>query len=124
MLSPGFDTSRAGLYRRGESLIRRPEHKWNAELSYRGASRLSAAARFLAVGQRTDRDFRPFPATPVTLPAYQRIDLGGEYALQVTPAMRSAVTFRVENLQNTGYQNVFNFLAPRRTISLGLRSSF
>jgi vitamin B12 transporter len=124
VLSPGFDTSRAGLYRRGESLIRRPEHKWNAELSYRGASRFSAAARFLAVGQRTDRDFRPFPATPVTLPAYQRIDLGGEYALYVTPSVRSAVTFRVENLQNTGYQNVFNFLAPRRTISLGVRSSF
>ena len=124
VLSPGFDTSKAGLYRQGESLIRRPEHKWNAELSYRGAGRLSAAARFLAVGQRTDRDFRPFPATPVTLPAYQRIDLGGEYALYVTRAVRSAVTFHVENLQNTGYQNVFNFLAPRRMISLGVRSSF
>jgi vitamin B12 transporter len=124
VLSPGFDSSTGGLYRRGESLIRRPEHKWNAELSYRGASRFSAAARFLVVGQRTDRDFRPFPATPVTLPAYQRIDLGGEYALYVTPAVLSAVTFRVENLQNTGYQNVFNFLAPRRTISLGVRSSF
>ena len=124
VLSPGFDTTSGGLYRRGESLIRRPEHKWNAELSYGGASRLSAAARFLAVGQRTDRDFRPFPATPVTLPAYQRIDLGAEYALYLRREVRSAVTLRVENLQNTGYQNVFNFLAPRRTISLGLRSAF
>ena len=124
VLSPGFDKTSGGLYRQGESLIRRPEHKWNAELSYRGASRLSAAARFLAVGQRTDRDFRPFPATPVVLPAYQRVDVGAEYALYLRQAMRSALTLRVENLENTGYQNVFNFLAPRRTISLGLRSAF
>src|SRR6185503_14470636 len=76
VLSPGFDQSTGGLYRPGESLIRRPEHNWNAELSWRGQQRLSGAARFLVVGQRTDRDFRPFPATPVTLPAYQRVDVG------------------------------------------------
>jgi vitamin B12 transporter len=124
VLSPGFDTSKAGLYRRGESLIRRPEHKWNAEISYRGERRFSGAVRFLAVGQRPDRDFRPFPATPVTLPAYQRIDVGGEYALYVAPHVRSSITLRVENLQNTGYQNIFNFLAPRRTVSIGVRSTF
>ena len=119
VLSPGFDSSSGGLYRRGESLIRRPEHKWTGELSYSGARRLSAVARVLAVGRRADRDFRPFPATPVTLPGYQRIDLGAEYRLS-----RSAVTLRIENLENTGYQNVFNFLAPRRTVSVGARTSF
>jgi outer membrane cobalamin receptor len=37
---------------------------------------------------------------------------------------RSALTLRAENLTDEVYQNIFNFLAPRRTISLGVRSSF
>lgn len=123
---PGYDTTvfGQGLYRRHEPLIRRPERKATAELSYRSAGRLSGAARFLAVGARPDRDFRPFPNQPVTLPGYQRIDVGAEYVIHVTPAGRSSLTLRVENLQNTGYQNVFNFLAPRRTVAVGARSSF
>jgi outer membrane cobalamin receptor len=76
------------------------------------------------VGERADRDFRPFPATPVRLPAYQRIDVGGEYRVREAAKSKSAITVRIENLQNTRYQNVFNFLAPRRTVSLGVRSSF
>lgn len=123
VLSPGFDQSSGGLYRAGESLIRRPRHSWNASLSYRGAGPLSGSARFLVVGQRTDRDFRPFPAVPVTLASYQRMDLGVEYALRVAGARRTAVLARIENLQNTGYQSVFNFLAPRRTIAIGMRAA-
>jgi vitamin B12 transporter len=121
---PGFDQTSGGLYKRDESLIRRPERNVTAELSYRGSGPLSAAARILAVGERTDRDFRPFPATPVTLPAYQRIDLGAEYALSWIASTRPALTLRVENLTDEVYQNVFNFLAPRRTIAVGVRSSF
>ena len=124
VLSPGFDTTSGGLYRAGESVIRRPQRKWNAELSYRTSGPLSAAVRVLAVGKRTDRDFRPFPATAVTLNAYHRIDLGAEYVVRTRASNRSAVTLRVENLENTGYQNVFNFLAPRRTVSVGIRSAF
>lgn len=120
VLSPGFDQSTGGLYRAGESLIRRPEHTWNAQLSYHGR-RLSGAARLLAVGRRTDRDFRPFPAVPVTLDAYRRVDIGGEYALHVTTAIRSALTLHVENLTNAGYQSVFNFLAPRRSVMMGIK---
>jgi vitamin B12 transporter len=123
VVSPGFDQSSGGLYRRDESLIRRPHQKWNAELSYR-AEPLSASARVIGVGKRQDRDFRPFPATPVTLDAYQRYDVSGEYAFRSSATARSAVTLRIENLTNTGYENVFNFLAPRRTVSVGARTSF
>jgi outer membrane cobalamin receptor len=124
VLSPGFDTTSGGLYRAGEALIRRPERKWNAALSYRDSGPLSGAIRVLAVGKRTDRDFRPFPATPVTLDAYHRIDLGVEYAVRATARARGALTLRIENVENTGYQNVFNFLAPRRTVAVGVRSAF
>jgi len=123
VLSPGFDQTTGGLYRAGETLIRRPEHKTNLDLSYRGRGRLTGSVRWLWTGERTDRDFRPFPATPVVLPAYQRIDVGADYTLVRSAIGRSSLTLRIENLQNTGYQSVFNFLAPRRTISLGARSS-
>ncbi len=126
MLSPGFDTSSAGLYRAGESLIRRPGRNVDAQLSYRGAGEeggpFTANARVMFVGARGDRDFRPYPATPVTLRAYQRVDVGAEYLLPARRTMRTRLTVRVENLQNTGYQTVFNFLAPRRTISVGVRA--
>jgi vitamin B12 transporter len=124
VLSPGFDVSTGGLYRRGESLIRRPEHKWNAELSYREPRRYSAALRILGVGQRTDRDFRPFPATPVVLPAFVRADASAEYIVSSPGLRRAAVTVKVENVTNAYYENVFNFLAPRRIMSIGLRSAF
>lgn len=124
VVEPGFDSSSGGLYRRGESLIRRPEQKWTADVSYQGAGRLSGSVRFLHVGERPDRDFTGFPATPVTLPAFQRIDLGGEYLLHSAGDRRSAVTFRVENTANARYQNIYNFLAPRRTVSGGMRVRF
>ncbi|HEU4996597.1 MAG TPA: TonB-dependent receptor [Gemmatimonadaceae bacterium] len=119
VVTPGFDSTSGGLYHKGESLIRRPQRKYDAELSYRGTGKLSATARWLHVGIRTDRDFRPFPARVVRLRGYDRIDIGADYT--VRPG--SSITLRVENLQNTGYQNAFNFLAPRRTVVVGARAS-
>jgi vitamin B12 transporter len=124
VVTPGFDNTSAGLYQDGEALIRRPENKWNVELAYRPAGRFSATARMLGVGRRTDRDFTAFPATPVVLPAFQRVDVSGEYRFPLKRTQRTAITFRVENLANVYYENVFNFLAPRRTVTLGARASF
>ena len=121
VVEPGYDSSSGGLYRRGQSLVRRPERKVTAGLAYRGPGPLSAHARLLAVGVREDRDFSSY--TPVTLPSYERVDVAAEYALPVT-SVRSALTLRIENLGDRKYQNVFNFLAPRRTVSVGIRSEF
>ncbi|HJQ19183.1 MAG TPA: TonB-dependent receptor [Gemmatimonadaceae bacterium] len=124
VLTPGFDTSSGGLYRAGESLIRRPSRTYQAQLSYRGAGPFSGSARLTSVGERADRDFNAFPATTVTLPAYQRLDVGAEYRVLSSPAAATALTLRVENAFNTGYQTVFNYLTARRTISLGARARF
>lgn len=119
VVTPGYDNTSGGLYKEGERLIRRPGRKVTAELSYRGTI-VSASARMLAVGVREDRDFRTFPSTPVTLPSYERLDLGGEYRLR----SGHALTLRVENATNAYYENVFNFLTARRTVWLGVRSAF
>jgi vitamin B12 transporter len=124
VIEPGFDVSSGGLYREGESLIRRPERKITAEVAYRSRGPLSASLRALAVGVRNDRDFRPFPATPVVLPSYERFDLAAEYVVPMRQTKQTAVTLRIANLTNAYYENVFNFLAPRRTVTLGARSSF
>jgi vitamin B12 transporter len=122
--TPGYDASSGGQYLTGEALIRRPAAKWSADLTYRGDGKLSGSARVLVVGPRGDRDFRVFPSTPVTLPAYKRIDLGGEYRLGRVGAAETSISARVENLLDESYQNVFNFLAPRRTVGLGVRATF
>ncbi|HMC57447.1 MAG TPA: TonB-dependent receptor [Gemmatimonadaceae bacterium] len=124
VLDPGFDTSSGGLYRTGESLIRRPKQKWNATLSYRGVGPLTASGRWMWVSERADRDFRSFPASPIVVPSFMRIDVGAEYAVSASARTRSAVSLRVENLLNTGYQSVFNYLAPRRTVSVGMRAKY
>jgi vitamin B12 transporter len=123
VVTPGYDASAGGLYHTGESLIRRPGTKWSGDLTYRGTSPLAASLRAIAVGARADRDFH-FPAAPVTLPAYQRVDVGTEYALRAKGVSRAWLTLRVENLLDADYQNVYNFLAPRRTVAIGWRSSF
>jgi vitamin B12 transporter len=125
VLQPGFDTTTAGLYRAGEQLIRRPTTSWNLGAAWVGR-RAAADVRLNHVGNRTDRDFRPYPALPVIVDAYTRTDVGGE----VTVASRSenvsaaVLTARIENLFDVRYESVFNFRTPGRTILLGVRLSF
>lgn len=123
VITPGYDTSAGGQYRAGESLIRRPKDKWTAELTYRGEGPVSGAVRVLSVGKRADRDFH-FPATPVTLAAYQRVDVGAEFAPRAGRLRGTALTLRVENLLDESYQSVFNFLAPARTVTVGVRATY
>jgi outer membrane cobalamin receptor len=124
VLDPGFDTSSAGLYRRGESLVRRPERSVTAQLSYHSAGPIGASLRLQSVGARHDRDYSSFPSTAVTLPAYQRLDLAGEYALPLEGGgRRTALSLRVENALNAYYQTVYGFLSPRRTVTLGARAT-
>jgi vitamin B12 transporter len=122
--APGYDVSSGGLYRQGEALVRRPATKWSGDLSYRGSGRLSAAFRVTSVGARGDRDFHTFPSTPVTLKAYKRMDLSGEYRLGRLGRAETSVTARVDNLLDETYESVFNYLAPRRTIGVGVRAAF
>ncbi|HVA58709.1 MAG TPA: TonB-dependent receptor [Gemmatimonadaceae bacterium] len=122
VLSAGFDTTTGGLYHLGQPLIRRPATSWNAALSAVSASHGSVDVQFAYVGRRADRDFRPYPAVAVTMPAYLRVDLGASYPVTPLPGDRgTTLTLRVQNLTGARYQSVFNFLAPGRTILAGFR---
>lgn len=124
VLTAGFDTTGNGLYHRGESLIRRPATSCNAGVTAAVPRHGSLDLRLTYVGRRADRDFRSYPAVAVTMPAYLRADLGGTVPVRATAAGDGLVlTLRVENLTGTRYQSVFNFLAPGRTVLLGLRAT-
>jgi len=125
VLTPGFDTTSGGLYHANEQLIRRPTTTWNLGGSYLG-DRARVDLRVLHVGSRTDRDFSPFPALPVVSPAYTRADLGADVPFSVGGSgIKSAdLTLHVENLFDTNYEAVYNFLSPRRTILAGARLTF
>jgi len=125
VVQAGFDTTSGGLYHQGEALIRRPTTSWNVAGTYsaRGAS---LDLNVTHVGERSDRDFRPFPALPVTDPAYTRTDLGAVLPLRVfvADAPGLELTLHVENLFDVKYQSVFNFLTPRRVVEAGARITF
>jgi outer membrane cobalamin receptor len=121
VVEPGSDNTSGGLYREGQSLIRRPERNVNAELSWRGSGPLTASVRLLAVGIREDKNFQIFPAQPVVLPSYERVDVSAQYAV---PKARTTLLLRVENLGNGHYESVYNFRAARRMSSVGARVTF
>ena len=125
VIDPGFDSTTGGLYHRGEQLIRRPTTTWNVGGAF-ASRRGSLDLRVTRVGDRTDRDFRPYPAVAVVDPAYTRTDLGGSLPLRQFDARLADadLTLHVENLFDVNYQSVFNFLSPRRTVLAGARVTF
>ncbi len=125
VVTPGFDQSTGGLYKPNQQLIRRPTTSWNAGAAY-AARRGSLDLRLIHVGDRPDRDFRPYPAVPVVVAAYTRTDVSGVLPLApIASKLHGAeLTLRVENLFDTNYESVFNFLTPRRTILTGARVTF
>ena len=125
VLTPGFDTSSGGLYRHGENLIRRPTTSWTLGGVYT-SSIGSVDVHMIHAGQRSDRDFRPFPFVAVVDSAYTRTDVGATLGLaRISPRLATTeITLHTENLFDAKYQSVFNFLSPRRTLLVGARTSF
>ena len=124
VLSAGFDSTGNGLYHLGQPLIRRPATSWNAALSAGSGDRGAVDLRASYLGRRTDRDYRAYPAVPVTMPSYLRLDAGASYPLTRAFAGRgTTLTLRVENLTGAVYQSVFNFRMPGRTILAGIRAT-
>lgn len=120
----GFDSGAGATFVAGERLLRRPAHTASLSAVAQPLRRASFNLTVLRIGDRDDRDFRTFPARPVVLPAYTRIDAGTEFRLvdgaSMAPAF--ALVLRAENLFGTEYAEVANFPAPGRVLSIGVRA--
>lgn len=119
----GLDEGEGATFVEGAALLRRPKTQLNASVAYTlsPGTQLSLSARH--VGEREDRDFAAFPATPVTLDAYTVVDVAVEVRLVEAAggAPGFTLTVRGENLAGKEYQEVFGFGAPGRALYIGGR---
>lgn len=117
----GLESGDGATFVAGQRLIRRPPHLTTLTLGMNPASRTTLDIVARHVGPRDDRDFASFPATPVQLPAYTRVDLSAIHSLaHDTDPMRIDLRVRIENVLGSGYQDVLGFPAPGRALTLGL----
>ncbi|HEY0116105.1 MAG TPA: TonB-dependent receptor, partial [Allosphingosinicella sp.] len=96
--------------------VRRAEHSANLHGSWRrGPLTLGAALSY--VGERTDRDFDPFPAREVQLSAYLLASARAAYRLTT----KFEAFARVENGFDEDYRDVVGYATPGRTVYAGIR---
>ena len=116
------DASYQGTDVAGDALLRRPSHSGAITLSYFAPSGFSVGGTATYVGTRPDLDFSQFPSPRVSLPAYTKFDVSGEFPL-FGPARSLTLTARVENVFNKRYEEVLHFAAPGRTVLIGGRAT-
>ncbi len=109
----GFDEGAGATFVEGEPLLRRPRHAAGATAFVRVAEAVGLQLSARRTGERSDRDFSTYPATPVTLAAYTVVDLSAEAGIAGGRGGRPgfALTVRGENLLGAEYQEVWGFAA-------------
>jgi vitamin B12 transporter len=120
--NPGFDAGEGATFVHGARLLRRPPLTVSVGLRAQPGSGVTVDLSARRIATRDDRDFGGFPPTPRELHAYTRLDAGSTIELprSWTPPSLSLV-LRAENLLGTRYEEVANFAAPGRVVSVGLR---
>src|ERR1019366_9480524 len=117
----GFETTTGASYVVGQKLIRRPPNAFTFSavrtIGMSGSVQLVA----LYTGMRDDRDFANYPATPVTLPAYAKLDLSAVVPFPASIARGTALLFRIDNLLDARYDEIARFPAPGRAVFVGVR---
>ncbi len=123
VVDSGFDEGPGATFVEGEALMRRPRTTLAGAASYQIGDRAVLNASFLRLGDRADRDFSTFPATPVTLHEYSVFDLGAEVTVVEAEGGLPgfALTVRGENLFDASYEEAFGFTAPGRGLYVGGR---
>jgi vitamin B12 transporter len=109
---------------RGERLLRRAPQTLSAGASISRLAHTQLQFSLTHVASRDDRDFSAFPASPVELDAYTRVDFGGEYQLGGLRSQlwrNAALTWRLENVFDARYNEIAGFSAPGRVILAGFR---
>ena len=125
VIDSGFDSGAGATFVEGERLLRRPEWILGGSLAYRVEGRGSVSLSVRRIGERDDRDFATYPATPRTLSAYSLLGAGGEVTVVEGASGPSLVmTLRADNLLGAAYEEVFGFRAPGRQFYVGARFGF
>jgi outer membrane cobalamin receptor len=120
--NPGFASGAGATFVHGHRLLRRPSHSTTVTLSAQPSSRTTFDVVTRVVGNRDDRDFADFPAKPVVLPHYTRVDLRLTRELYHSQdGLGLRLLAGLENLFGARYQEIAGFASPGRVASLGFR---
>jgi vitamin B12 transporter len=121
---PGLQTGESATFVAGHRLLRRPTvvSTATADFDLPGATTVDIVAT--RTGKRDDRDFATFPATPVVLPAWTRVDIAitRPISREVSGA-RLDVALRLENALGAGYEEIANYPAPGRSLTIAVRAA-
>jgi vitamin B12 transporter len=118
----GIDEGPSASFVKGARLLRRPTHLATLGIRESVAGQGSFDISLTYTGARDDRDFSAFPATPVVLKAYTRVDVALTKPLDSFGPLRNpSLIVRVENQFNKSYQQVLGFRSPGRMYFVGMR---
>ncbi len=117
----GFDSSSSAQYVQGQRLTRRAPNVWTLSAVQRYANGASMTLVETHVGERSDRDFVPYPAVVAMLPGYTKTDFSIVTPLPSHFAGGMWLEGRIENVFDAKYQDVVRFPAPGRMVRIGVR---
>lgn len=100
-----------------DQLIRRPKNKFSASANYIFNKKFDINLTLVHNGEKFDNDFSSFPAKRVALKAYTLLNLAASYKL--TNFLSFSV--RIDNLLNTGYEEILYYGTLGRSFYGGLK---
>jgi vitamin B12 transporter len=118
---PGLQSGESATFVEGNRLLRRPSVLAAGRLSVDVTTSTTADVLVTHTGSRDDRDFSTFPATPVVLPSWTRVDLA--VTKSFVAAARFDVFGRIDNIFDRRYEEIANYPAARRSLTIGVRAA-
>jgi vitamin B12 transporter len=120
----GLQEGESATFVKGNRLLRRPATLATGTMALDLPGQTTADALVTWTGRRDDRDFSVFPAEPVVLPAWSRVDIGITRQIQQSwSSARFELHLRLENVFGAGYEEIANYPAPGRSLTIALRSA-
>jgi vitamin B12 transporter len=119
----GFGTDVA--FRHDQQLLRRPTHQAVLSTSWIATAAVRTLLDVRHVGEREDLDFTDpaqWSGIRATLDAYTVVSAGVEFDLLRRTAAGLTATFRLHNVLDAQYVEIFNFPRPGRVLELGVRT--
>jgi vitamin B12 transporter len=117
----GLQTGESATFVEGNRLLRRPSTQASATAGINLPSRATADIVMTYTGARDDRDFSTFPAAPVVLPSWTRVDVAITKAIEL--GARFELRARIENLLGSRYEEIANYPAAGRSLTIGVRAA-
>jgi vitamin B12 transporter len=119
----GLQSGDDATFVEGNRLLRRPGVMSTVSMEYDVTGNTTGGLFLTWTGERDDRDFATFPATPVVLPAWTRIDVAITQRLGQWTGGQFELMARVENLLGAEYEEIVNYRAAGRSLTIGLRAA-